>query len=100
MARLTFSHVARLQLERLPRDRVLLLAVQRHLEQAADDPDQHTEPAPFPHRPDRLLCVFRAADTLRNEYAFSVLFARTDDVMQVTYLAFNRTDDYPPDEDE
>jgi hypothetical protein len=49
-----------------------------------------------------LLCVFRAFDTARREYAFSALFARTDDEMQVTYFAFNSTDSdaYPPHEDE
>ena len=83
----------------LPRDAVLLRAIWHHLEQAASDPDQFTEPAPLPHRPDRLLYVFRAVDTRRNEYAFSVLFAHTDDEMRVTYFAFNSTEDYPPDED-
>jgi hypothetical protein len=95
MARLTFSQTAQEQIAELPRDGVLLRAVWRHLEQAADDPDQFTEPAPLPHRPDRLLCTFRAADAARNEYAFSVLFARIGDEMRVTYFAFNTTADYP-----
>lgn len=99
MARLTFSQAAHEQIAGLPRDAVLLRAVWRHLERAADDPDQFTEPAPFPHRPDRLLCTFRAADTARNEYAFSVLFARIGDEMQVTSLRFNLTTDYPATEE-
>lgn len=100
MARLTFSDAAKEQVAALPRDATLLRAVWRYLEQAANDPNQFTEPAPFPHRQDRRLCVFRAADAARNEYAFSVLFARTDDEMRATYFAFNSTAEYPPDEDE
>jgi hypothetical protein len=99
MARLTFSQTAQDALARLPRDRTLLTAVWRYLEQAANDPDQFTEPAPFPHRPDRLLCTFRVYDTAGQPWAFSVLFARSEDVMQVTTLAFNSAADYP-DEDE
>jgi hypothetical protein len=95
MARLGFSPFAQEQLRELPRDKVLLQAVWRHLEQAANNPDDHTEPAPFPHRPDRLLCVLRAVDTRRTEYAFSVLFAHIGEEMQVTYFAFNTTADHP-----
>jgi hypothetical protein len=95
MARLTFSEFAKEQIADLPRDRTLLMAVWRYLEQAADDPDRYTESAPLPHRPDRLLCAFRAYDTAGHQWAFSVLFAPSDDALQATYFAFNRADDYP-----
>jgi hypothetical protein len=98
MAQLKFSEFARQAVAELPRDRTQLHAVWRHLERAADDPDQHTQPAPFPHRPDRLLCTFRAYDTAGSPWAFTVLFARSDDVMLVTYFAFNRADHYPEDD--
>jgi hypothetical protein len=100
MIRLTFSHVAKLQVGQLPRDRALLLAVQRRLEAAANDPDRFTEPAPLPHRPDSLLRAFRAAGSREAEYAFTVLFARTADEMRVACFAFNTTEEYPAQEDE
>jgi hypothetical protein len=100
MARLTFTPRAKLQIGELPRDKVLLQAVWRHLERAASSPDEHTEPASFPHRQDRLLCVFRAADINRTEYGFSALFERTEDEMIVTYFAFNTASDYPDGEAE
>lgn len=101
MARLTFSHVARLDFEKLPRDRDLLLAVRMCLERAAADPDQFTEPAPSPpHRPGRLLCAFRVMDSRQTEYAFSVPFARDSDEMRVTYFAFNTTEHYPMEADD
>jgi hypothetical protein len=100
MARLSFSPSAQLQIRELPRDAVLLKAVWRHLEQAANEPDKYTEPAPFPHRGDRLLCVFHAADIARKEYGFSVLFAPKEGEMEVTYFAFNTTADYPDVEEE
>ncbi len=100
MARIIFSHTARVSLEQLPRDRILLAAVQHYLQAAADNPEQFTEPAPFPHRPDRLLCTFRTLDSARTEYAFSVLFARFEDTMRVTYFAFNSAVGEPYEEDE
>lgn len=97
MPRLAFSPAALQQMGELPREKVLLGAVWRHLEMAADDPDSFTEPAPFPHRKDRWLFDFRASDISRNEYAFSVLFARDFDKneMTVTFFSFNSTRDYP-----
>ena len=98
MPTLRFSEVAQESIAELPKDQTLLRAVWRFLEQAANDPDRFTSPAPFPHRSDRLLCTFRVGDTAGQEWAFSVTFAVLGDVMLATTLTFNSTADYPTDE--
>jgi len=94
MATLTFSDTAKEGIAMLPRDKTLLTAVWRHLEQAADDPDTFTEPAPFPFRPDRRLCAFRCYNTAGRQWAFSVILAVVEGGLHVTVFMSNPSDDY------
>jgi len=48
MAKLTISPTASATLKQLPPDKTLLMAVWRHLQQLADDPNSHSVPAPTP----------------------------------------------------
>jgi hypothetical protein len=99
MAKLTISPTASATLKQLPPDKTLLMAIWRHLQQVADDPDAHTEPAPFPYRQDRRLCAFRASDTSGREWAFSALFAVSDDEVTLTVIHYNAdAGDYPGDD--
>src|SRR5215213_2914198 len=99
MAKLTISPTANATLKELPPDKTLLMAIWRHLQQVADDPASHTEPAPFPHRPDRRLCAFRSSDTAGKTWAFSALFAVGDDGVTLTVISYNADADQYPEDD-
>ena len=89
MSQLRLSEFAHERIQLLPRDPVLLMAIWRHLEWAAQDPESRTQsPPPFPHRQDRRFLHFIAADSNRNEWTFSALFDLRDDTLCVTFLDF------------
>ena len=86
------------QLRDLPRDRSLLKVLFRRIEEAADDPDRFTEPAVYPFRADRRMSNFAAYDTAGKRWGFTVLFAVSDDAVEVKVIRGAQYD-LPPELD-
>lgn len=86
MAKLELSLKAAEAVRKLPRDSVLLRQLWRRLEIIAADPALETEPAPFPHPPDRLLAAFSIEDGRKQTWGFSVTLRVSDDSMIVNVL--------------
>lgn len=90
MARLDFTPKAAAGIRVLPPDPLLLKAIWRHLEQAANAPDDHIEPPAFPY-PHPLL-TFRAFDAAGEQWAVTapVRFDRVNDSLLVILIHAGR----------
>ena len=87
---LRFAEVALEQLRELPADAHLRRTVWRRIEEAADDPDRHTEPGKYPVR--RML-NFVAFDAAGKRWGFTVVVAVTADAFEVRVVRGAQYDD-------
>ncbi len=93
MARtIVFSDFATESIGELPRDPVLLKALFRHLEDAADDPDRYTEPGVHPVARHRRMLNAELTDAAREPWHFSIVMAVTDEVLEVLVVRYAQYD--------
>jgi hypothetical protein len=93
MPTLRLSNFAIERVQELPRDKTLLRAIWRHLEDAADSPTAHLVQHPFGRR-DRHLLEFRVFDDAGQQWLCSAHFELTPEYAIVTYLGATRAATY------
>ena len=97
MARsIKYSDFAKLQIRELPRDKVLLKALFRHFEHAADDPERYTEEGVNPVPSHRRMLNVELFDLAGKSWHFTIVFGVTDDVLEVRVVRYAQYD-LPPD---
>ena len=93
MARsIVFSDFAGESIGELPRDEVLLKALFRHLEDAADDPERYTEPGVYPVAPHRRMLNAKLFNLARKPWHFTIVLAVTDEALEVLVVRYAQYD--------
>ena len=96
MARsIKYSDFAKLQIRELPRDKILLKALFRHFENAADYPERYTEPGVYPVSPHRRMPNAELTDQAGESWHFAIVFGVTDEVLEVRVVRYAQYD-LPP----
>lgn len=96
MARsIEYTQFAKSQIRELPRDKVLLKALFRHFEDAANDPDRYTEQGVYPVPSHRRMINAELFDLSGKSWYFTIVFRVTDEVLEVRVVRYAQYD-LPP----